>query len=77
MDQLPKMKNPTYLSYELLYLYKQEYLKSLDLGIPIAWYDDRINQILEEDANAKYVNYVEYNPLDTCNKTAKSLKERP
>ena len=77
LDQLPKMKNPTYLSYELLYLYKQEYLKSLDLGIPIAWYDDRINQILEEDANAKYVNYVEYNPLDTCNKTAKSLKERP
>jgi hypothetical protein len=77
LDQLPKMKNPTYLSYELLYLYKQEYLKSLDIGIPIAWYDDRINQILEEDANAKYVNYVEYNPLDTCNKTAKSLKERP
>ena len=77
LDQLPKMKNPTYLSYELLYLYKQEYLKSLDIDIPIAWYDDRINSILEEDANAKYVNYIEYNPLDTCNKTAMTLKERP
>ena len=77
LDQLPKMKNPTYLSYELLYLYKQEYLKSLDIGIPIAWYDDRINSILEEDSNAKYVNYIEHNPLDTCNKTAMTLKNRP
>jgi hypothetical protein len=77
LDQLPRMNSPTYLSYELLYLYKQEYLKSLDSGIPIAWYDDRINSILEEDANAKYVNYVDYNPLDTCNKTAITIKERP
>jgi hypothetical protein len=75
LDQLPKIKNPTYLSYELLYLYKQEYLKSLNVGIPIAWYDDRINSILEEDANAKYVSYIEYNPLDTCNKTGITLKE--
>lgn len=75
LDQLPKMKNPTYLSYELLYLYKQEYLKSLDLGIPIAWYDDRINSILEEDANAKYVNYVDHNPLDICNKTGITIKK--
>jgi len=77
LDQLPKMKNPTYLSYELLYLYKQEYLKSLNIDIPIAWYDERINSILEEDANAKYVNYIEYNPLDTCNKTAMTIKKRP
>jgi len=77
LDQLPKMKNPVYLSYELLYLYKQEYLKSLDLGIPIAWYDDRIYDILKEDANKKYIQYVEYNPLDKCNKTAINIKERP
>ena len=60
---------PTYLSYELLYLYKQEYLKSLDLGFPIAWYDKRVNDILERDANAKYINYVKENPLDDGNKT--------
>ena len=60
---------PTYLSYELLYLYKQEYLKSLDLGFPIAWYDKRVNEILEQDANAKYINYVKENPLDDGNKT--------
>ena len=60
---------PTFLSYELLYLYKQEYLKSLNLGFPVAWYDKRVNQILEHDANAKYINYVKENPLDDGNKT--------
>ena len=60
---------PTFLSYELLYLYKQEYLKSLNLGFPIAWYDKRVNQILEHDANTKYINYVKENPLDDGNKT--------
>ena len=63
------MGKVTYLSYELLYLYKQEYLKSLDLGFPIAWYDPRVDTILERDANAKYISYVKENPLDDCNKT--------
>ena len=64
---------PTYLSYELLYLYKQEYLKSLDLGFPIAWYDKSVNEILERDANAKYINYVKENPLDDGNRTGVPL----
>ncbi len=68
-DQLGQFENPTFLSYELLYLYKQEYLKSLSVGLPIAWYDKRVDQILEQDANAKYINYVEHNPLDDGNKT--------
>tara|TARA_B100000902_G_scaffold192104_1_gene183574 strand:+ start:6770 stop:7108 length:339 start_codon:yes stop_codon:yes gene_type:complete len=54
----------------LLYLYKEEYLKSLDIGIPIAWYErDKIREILELDANAKYVDYIKDSPLDDCNKT--------
>ena len=68
---------PTYLSYELLYLYKQEYLKSLDLGFPIAWYDKRVNEILEQDANAKYINYVKDNPLDDGNKTGVPFPYNP
>ena len=68
---------PTYLSYELLYLYKQEYLKSLDLGFPIAWYDKRVNEILEQDANAKYINYVKENPLDDGNKTGVPFSYNP
>jgi hypothetical protein len=50
-------------------LYRSEYLKTLDIGIPIAWYDERVNVILKQDANAKYINYVEHNPLDDGNKT--------
>jgi len=77
LDQLPNFEKPTYLSYELLYLYKQEYLKSLDVGFPIAWYDKRVDEILEVDANAKYINYVEHNPLDDGNKTGVPFLDNP
>ncbi len=77
LDQLPDFEKPTYLSYELLYLYKQEYLKSLDVGFPIAWYDKRVNEILEQDANAKYINYVEHNNLDDGNKTGVPFLTNP
>ena len=77
LDQLPNFEKPTYLSYELLYLYKQEYLKSLDVGFPIAWYDKRVDEILEVDANAKYINYVEHNPLDDGNKTGVPFPDNP
>ena len=76
-DQLGQFDNPTFLSYELLYLYKQEYLKSLDVGFPIAWYDKRVDEILEVDANAKYINYVEHNPLDDGNKTGVPFLDNP
>ena len=77
LDQLHQFKNPTFLSYELLYLYKQEYLKSLDIGIPIAWYDDRVNDILEMDSNAKYIQYVKENILDDGNKTGIPFLDNP
>ena len=77
LDQLPNFEKPTYLSYELLYLYKQEYLKSLDVGFPIAWYDERVNQILEQDANEKYIGYVKENPLDDGNKTGIPFPSNP
>ena len=44
-------------------------MKSLDIGIPIAWYDERVNEILEQDANSKYIRYVKESPLDDGNKT--------
>jgi hypothetical protein len=69
LDQMSKFPNPTFLSYELLYLYKEEYLKHLDIGIPVAWYDKRVDEILKRDANDKYIQYVANNPLDDCNKT--------
>ena len=77
LEQLPKIWNPTFLSYELLYLYKQEYLKSLKLNIPVAWDDNRINEILANDANAKYVHNVDYNELDNGNRLGVTFKTRP
>ena len=77
LEQLDKISTPTFLSYELLYLYRQDYLKSLQLNIPIAWDDSRINEILADDANTKYVHSVDYNELDNGNKLGVTFKTRP
>ena len=76
-EQLPNIWNPTFLSYELLYLYKQDYLKSLKLNIPVAWDDSRIDNILADDANVKYIHNVDYNELDNGNKLGVTFKTRP
>jgi hypothetical protein len=76
-EQLPNIWNPVFLSYELLYLYKQDYLKSLRLNIPVAWDDSRINEILADDANAKYVHNIEHNELDNGNRLGITFKTRP
>ena len=76
-EQLPKIWNPTFLSYELLYLYRQDYLKSLRLNIPVAWNDVRIDCILADDANIKYVHSVDYNELDNGNKLGTTFKTKP
>jgi hypothetical protein len=77
LEQLPKIWNPTFLSYELLYLYKQDYLKSLKLNIPIAWNDPSIDTILENDSNLKYIHYVDEYVLDQGNKQGITFKEKP
>ena len=77
MEQLPNLWNPTFLSYELLYLYKQDYLKSLKLNIPIAWNDPNINTILENDSNLKYIHYVDEYILDQGNKQGITFKTKP
>lgn len=78
-DRLLPRYSPIFLSYELLHLYTSEYLRSLDnqLIIPIAWYDERLGEILHIDSNEKYVHYVEENPLDNCNKTGISIEKPP
>lgn len=74
MKQLSEFRNFIFLSYELLYLYKQDYLKSLNLCIPIAWNDPRVDEILLNDPNDKYVHHVKEYFLDNCNKTGCSLQ---
>ena len=77
LEQLPNIIDPTFLSYELLYLYKRDYLKSLRLNIPVAWNDSRINSILADDANAKYIHRVDYNPLDEGNRQGITFADKP
>ena len=77
LEQLPKLWNPQFLSYELLYLYKQDYLKSLKLNIPVAWDDPSIDTILENDSNLKYIHYVDEYILDNGNKQGITFKTRP
>lgn len=77
ISQLSDMDDPVFLSYELLYLYKQDYLKSLKLNIPIAYDDPRIDEILAEDPNEKYIQYVKYNELDNGNKFGTTFTEKP
>lgn len=47
----------SFVSQELLYLYKERYLEQLErqLDFPIAFYDPELEEILREDANRKYV----------------------
>jgi len=60
MPQLIRwMKTPPFfVSQELLYLYRREYVKSLGhwLDFPMAHDDPRIDEILKDDANAKYIH---------------------
>jgi hypothetical protein len=77
LDQLKKLPDPTFLSYELLYLYRRDYLKTLAFSIPVAWDDSRIDEILADDANTKYIHSIEYNELDNGNKLGVTFKTRP
>lgn len=57
---------PLFVSQELLYLYRKEYVRSLAhwLDFPVAWDDERIDEILKEDANKKYVTPAKNEALD-------------
>jgi hypothetical protein len=58
--------NPDYISHEMLCLYKQKYLKYISkvLNFPIAYDDPLMDEILKDNANSKYVSYVEEAELD-------------
>jgi len=77
LKQLPDLEDPIFLSYELLNLYKEHYLKSLNTIVPIAWEDERLKDIIKYDANSKYVHYIECNKLDQGNRLGTIFKEQP
>jgi hypothetical protein len=63
LDQMPTLMeyNPIFVSPELLYLYRRDYLVYLQnmLKIPVASEDPLVDKILLTDENAKYVKPVE------------------
>jgi hypothetical protein len=58
--------DPVYISQELVYLYGSQYLKSLSriLDFPIDYNNPMVTEILKENANKKYVQYLEDTELD-------------
>lgn len=63
-----------YLSYELLYLYKDQYVETLDVNIPV---DSNVGHLLTDDANNKYVHGIESNTLDQGNRKGTTFKSKP
>jgi len=65
---------PVYLSYELLYLYKDQYVETLGVNIPV---DSNVSHLLTDDANNKYVHGIESNTLDQGNRKGTTFKSKP
>jgi hypothetical protein len=65
--------NPVYLSYELLHLYKDAYLRQISktLEFPIAHTDARLPEILKDDTNQKYIHPIDHHWTDKLMKTVK------
>ena len=72
LEQMPKQ--PIFLSYELLYLYKDRYVETLDVNIPV---DSNVEHLLVEDANNKYVHSVESSELDDGNRRGITFRKKP
>lgn len=65
-----KYADKMFISTELLYLYKQEYLETLNDFFPTDYQNPMIDKILEIDENAKYINSIPQQPLDLLVKKA-------
>ena len=65
--------NPVYVSYELVHLYRHSYLQQLSktLEFPIAYNHASIDEILQDDTNAKYIHPVDHHWTDRLMKTVK------
>ena len=72
LEQMPR--RCIFLSYELLYLYKDQYVETLDVNIPV---DSNVGHLLVDDANSKYVHGVVSSELDNGNRQGVIFKKKP
>lgn len=66
LNEFAQFACPTFLSYELLHLYQEQYLQQISqqLEFPIAWQDHRLKEILQDDTNHKYFSPVDHHRTD-------------
>jgi hypothetical protein len=77
LTEFAQFAQPTFLSYELLHLYQEQYLQQISqqLAVPIAYTDPRLKEIIQEDTNAKYFSAVEHHSTDDlAHKTSRKWK---
>lgn len=67
--------DPVYLSYELLLLYRASYLRQISktLEFPIAYDHARLEEILQDDTNQKYIQPVSHHWVDKLTKNVKII----
>ena len=72
LEQFRDLAAPAFLSYELLHLYREQYLSQLQrqLEWPIDINNPRIKEILAEDTNSKYFAPVAHHATDDLAKQA-------
>lgn len=77
-QQLPYLQqfNPVYLSTELLYLYGHDYVRSINKMLDFPVYVDsvKLDEILAQDPNAKYLKQADAQELDELVKQVSGLK---
>ena len=68
-------RGPVFLSTELLYLYRMNYVHSLreQLNFPIYITEEKLDEILAQDANAKYFQPAPEQELDSYVRTVSGL----
>lgn len=71
------LKNPVFLSTELLYLYRINYVRSLikQLNFPIYITEEKLEEILKEDPNSKYFQPAPDQPLDAYVRTVSGINK--
>jgi hypothetical protein len=68
--------NPIYLSTELLYMYKHDYVRSVNKMLDFPVYADpiKLREILSQDPNSKYIKPADEQELDQLVKQVSGLK---
>jgi hypothetical protein len=76
---MPRLEefSPIFLSTELLYLYREYYVRTLStlLDFPVSISDDDLRGVLLEDPNAKYFTAVNEQPLDPIVRKVSGIKK--